>query len=79
MHVRGKSQNYFKEGFIRLSILVLIEIADFGFSLSSRWLTLGNQLGPDQIYEEDLAMRVKAKYVLSNLIPPGKWLTFGFT
>ncbi|KJA24534.1 hypothetical protein HYPSUDRAFT_65415 [Hypholoma sublateritium FD-334 SS-4] len=26
------------------------------------WLTLGNQLGPDQIYEEDLALRVKAKY-----------------
>ncbi len=27
-----------------------------------RWLTLGNQLGPDQIYEEDLAARIKAKY-----------------
>ncbi|KAK0498405.1 MT-A70-domain-containing protein [Armillaria luteobubalina] len=26
------------------------------------WLTLGNQLGPDQIYEEDLAARIKAKY-----------------
>ncbi|KAJ3504006.1 hypothetical protein NLJ89_g8168 [Agrocybe chaxingu] len=26
------------------------------------WLTLGNQLGPDQIYEEELAMRIKAKY-----------------
>jgi hypothetical protein len=30
-----------------------------------RWLTLGNQLGPaDQIYEEDLAARIKAKWVL---------------
>lgn len=26
------------------------------------WLTLGNQLGPDQIYEEDLAARIKARY-----------------
>ncbi|KDR83391.1 hypothetical protein GALMADRAFT_235496 [Galerina marginata CBS 339.88] len=26
------------------------------------WLTLGNQLGPDQIFEEDLALRIKAKY-----------------
>ncbi|KAF9563726.1 MT-A70-domain-containing protein [Agrocybe pediades] len=26
------------------------------------WLTLGNQLGHDQIYEEDLAARIKAKY-----------------
>ncbi|KAF8631214.1 hypothetical protein AX15_002545 [Amanita polypyramis BW_CC] len=26
------------------------------------WLTLGNQLGPDQIFEEDLAARIKAKY-----------------
>lgn len=26
-----------------------------------RWLTLGNQLVRDQIYEEDLAMRIKAK------------------
>ncbi|KAF9816297.1 hypothetical protein IEO21_04162 [Rhodonia placenta] len=28
------------------------------------WLTLGNQLGPDQIYEEDLAARIKARYAL---------------
>ncbi|KAG6832914.1 hypothetical protein H0H92_004798 [Tricholoma furcatifolium] len=27
----------------------------------ARWLTLGNQLGPDQICEEDLAERIKAK------------------
>ena len=40
---------------------------------------MGNQLGPDQIYEEDLAMRVKAKCVLCDLIPPGEPLTFGFT
>ncbi|KAF9036127.1 MT-A70-domain-containing protein [Hymenopellis radicata] len=26
------------------------------------WLTLGNQLGPDQISEEDLAARIRAKY-----------------
>ncbi|KAI0269200.1 MT-A70-domain-containing protein [Gloeopeniophorella convolvens] len=26
------------------------------------WLTLGNQLGGDQIYEEDLAARIKARY-----------------
>ncbi|TFK76158.1 MT-A70-domain-containing protein [Pluteus cervinus] len=26
------------------------------------WLTLGNQLGPDQIYEEDLAVRIKTRY-----------------
>ncbi|KAL4081956.1 MT-A70-domain-containing protein [Scleroderma yunnanense] len=26
------------------------------------WLTLGNQLGPDQIYEEDLASRIRARY-----------------
>ncbi|KAI9574882.1 MT-A70-domain-containing protein [Boletus coccyginus] len=26
------------------------------------WLTLGNQLGPDQIYEEDLAARIKSRY-----------------
>ncbi|KAK2466489.1 hypothetical protein APHAL10511_002131 [Amanita phalloides] len=26
------------------------------------WLTLGNQLGPDQIFEEELAARIKAKY-----------------
>ncbi len=26
-----------------------------------RWLTLGNQLGGDQIYEEDLATRIKAR------------------
>ena len=29
-----------------------------------RWLTLGNQLGGDQIYEEDLATRIKARCAL---------------
>lgn len=32
-----------------------------------RWLTLGNQLGTDQIYEEDLAARIKAKYVCATV------------
>lgn len=27
----------------------------------ARWLTLGNQLGADQIYEEDLAARIQAR------------------
>jgi hypothetical protein len=26
-----------------------------------RWLTLGNQLGADQIYEDDVAERIKAR------------------
>lgn len=30
-----------------------------------RWLTLGNQLGPDQIFEEELAARIKARCVVS--------------
>jgi len=57
-----------RRGFISLPILVMIKIVDFGISLSSRWLTLGNQLGPDQIYEEDLAMRVKAKYAVIEFL-----------
>jgi len=36
------------------------------------WLTLGNQLGPDQIYEEDLAARIKARYPERLSGPPGK-------
>jgi len=35
------------------------------------WLTLGNQLGPDQIYEEDLASRIKARYPERFLGTPG--------
>ncbi|KAH9943116.1 MT-A70-domain-containing protein [Epithele typhae] len=34
------------------------------------WLTLGNQLGADQIYEEDMRARIKAKYPERNLNPP---------
>ncbi|KAE9386814.1 MT-A70-domain-containing protein, partial [Gymnopus androsaceus JB14] len=35
------------------------------------WLTLGNQLGPDQVYEEDLAKRIKAKYPDRPILIPG--------
>ncbi|KIJ70592.1 hypothetical protein HYDPIDRAFT_105327 [Hydnomerulius pinastri MD-312] len=35
------------------------------------WLTLGNQLGPDQIYEEDLAARIKARYPERLIGVPG--------
>ncbi|KAJ7068048.1 MT-A70-domain-containing protein [Mycena amicta] len=40
------------------------KIEIFGRKHNTRpgWITLGNQLGPDQIYEEDLAARIKAKY-----------------
>ncbi|KAI0347296.1 MT-A70-domain-containing protein [Trametopsis cervina] len=40
------------------------KIEIFGRKHNTRpgWLTLGNQLGPDQIYEEDLAARIKARY-----------------
>ncbi|KAF7355099.1 MT-A70-domain-containing protein [Mycena sanguinolenta] len=40
------------------------KIEIFGRKHNTRpgWLTLGNQLGPDQIHEEDLAARIKAKY-----------------
>ncbi|KAF5370150.1 hypothetical protein D9758_001285 [Tetrapyrgos nigripes] len=40
------------------------KIEIFGRKHNTRpgWLTLGNQLGPDQIYEEDLAARIRAKY-----------------
>jgi N6-adenosine-specific RNA methylase IME4 len=37
---------------------------DDGANFFDRWLTLGNQLGGDEIYEEDLAVRIKARYVL---------------
>ncbi|KAF8211379.1 MT-A70-domain-containing protein [Mycena galopus ATCC 62051] len=39
-----------------------IEIFGRKHNTRAGWLTLGNQLGPDQIYEEDLAARIKAKY-----------------
>ncbi|KNZ80063.1 N6-adenosine-methyltransferase 70 kDa subunit [Termitomyces sp. J132] len=45
------------------------KIEVFGRKHNTRpgWLTLGNQLGPDQIYEEDLAARIKAKYPERNM------------
>ncbi|KAF9468987.1 MT-A70-domain-containing protein [Collybia nuda] len=47
------------------------KIEIFGRKHNTRpgWLTLGNQLGPDQIYEEDLAVRIKAKYPDRNITP----------
>jgi hypothetical protein len=33
--------------------------------LCGRWLTLGNQLGPDQIFEDELAVKIKARQVPS--------------
>jgi len=40
------------------------KIEIFGRKHNARpgWLTLGNQLGSDQIYEEDLAARIRARY-----------------
>jgi mRNA (2'-O-methyladenosine-N6-)-methyltransferase len=40
------------------------KIEIFGRKHNTRpgWLTLGNQLGGDEIYEEDLAARIKARY-----------------
>ncbi|KAK7695628.1 hypothetical protein QCA50_000264 [Cerrena zonata] len=40
------------------------KIEIFGRKHNTRpgWLTLGNQLGPDQIFEEDMAARIKARY-----------------
>ncbi|KAJ8592124.1 MT-A70-domain-containing protein [Rhizopogon salebrosus TDB-379] len=40
------------------------KIEIFGRKHNTRpgWLTLGNQLGQDQIYEEDLAARIRARY-----------------
>ncbi|KAG2158934.1 MT-A70-domain-containing protein [Suillus bovinus] len=39
-----------------------IEIFGRKHNTRSGWLTLGNQLGQDQIYEEDLAARIKTRY-----------------
>ncbi|RDX53204.1 MT-A70-domain-containing protein [Lentinus brumalis] len=41
------------------------------------WLTLGNQLGADQIYEEDLRSRIKARYPERILHPPPEALGHG--
>ncbi|KAG5646446.1 hypothetical protein DXG03_003496 [Asterophora parasitica] len=45
------------------------KIEVFGRKHNTRpgWLTLGNQLGPDQIYEEELAARIIAKYPERNV------------
>ncbi|KAF5387863.1 hypothetical protein D9615_000162 [Tricholomella constricta] len=45
------------------------KIEVFGRKHNTRpgWLTLGNQLGPDQIYEDDLAARIKTKYPERNI------------
>ncbi|KAG9219228.1 hypothetical protein CCMSSC00406_0001638 [Pleurotus cornucopiae] len=45
------------------------KIEIFGRKHNARpgWLTLGNQLGGDQIYEEDLAARIKARYPERNI------------
>ncbi|KAF7973218.1 hypothetical protein HWV62_15819 [Athelia sp. TMB] len=50
------------------------KIEIFGRKHNTRpgWLTLGNQLGADQIYEEDLAARIKARYPERAAgLPPG--------
>ncbi|KDQ64738.1 hypothetical protein JAAARDRAFT_52683 [Jaapia argillacea MUCL 33604] len=39
-----------------------IEIFGRKHNTRAGWLTLGNQLGADQIFEEDLAARIKARY-----------------
>ncbi|KAJ8518350.1 hypothetical protein ONZ45_g4562 [Pleurotus djamor] len=39
-----------------------IEIFGRKHNTRAGWLTLGNQLGGDQIYDEDLAARIQAKY-----------------
>ena len=33
----------------------------YRFNIGGRWLTLGNQLGPDQVFEPDLAAIIKAR------------------
>ncbi|KAJ7499166.1 MT-A70-domain-containing protein [Mycena latifolia] len=45
-----------------------IEIFGRKHNTRAGWITLGNQLGPDQIYEEDLAARIKAKCVLFSVV-----------
>ncbi|PPQ95481.1 hypothetical protein CVT26_008509 [Gymnopilus dilepis] len=47
-----------------------VEIFGRKHNVRPGWLTLGNQLGPDQIFEEDLAARVKAKYPDRPIKPP---------
>ena len=46
------------------------KIEIFGRKHNARpgWLTLGNQLGNDQIFEEDLAQRVKARQAIFSML-----------
>lgn len=39
------------------------------YGVVSRWLTLGNQLGGDQIFEEDLAARIRTRSVHTQPVP----------
>ncbi|KAF9078675.1 MT-A70-domain-containing protein [Rhodocollybia butyracea] len=47
-----------------------VEIFGRKHNVRPGWLTLGNQLGPDQIYEEELVKRVKAKYPERPVVVP---------
>lgn len=51
----------------KLAVLSILHLVDrvrltftFGIVVHS-WLTLGNQLGGDQIFEEDLATRIRTR------------------
>ncbi|TDL29263.1 MT-A70-domain-containing protein [Rickenella mellea] len=46
-----------------------VEIFGRKHNARAGWLTLGNQLGHDQIYEEDLKARIKAKYPERSILP----------
>ncbi|CAK5275773.1 unnamed protein product [Mycena citricolor] len=48
------------------------KIEIFGRKHNTRpgWVTLGNQLGPDQVFEADMAARIKAKYPDRQLQSP---------
>ncbi|EKM59733.1 uncharacterized protein PHACADRAFT_88183 [Phanerochaete carnosa HHB-10118-sp] len=54
-----------------------IEIFGRKHNTRSGWLTLGNQLGGDQIYEEDLATRIKTRYATHSRFHTmcSPWLT----
>ena len=39
-----------------------VEIFGRKHNVRPGWLTLGNQLGPDQVYEEELRERIRARY-----------------
>lgn len=50
-----------------------IEIFGRKHNIRPGWLTLGNQLGGDQIVEEDLRIRIRARYI--RLYTIYRWLT----